>query len=84
MDFVRAVQSLSPQVKILCTSRFLTTFQEYFSEYARLEISAQNEDIRAFAVSQIQKQFRLAKHVRAEPALKDRIIKKIIEESQGM
>ncbi|KAK5991138.1 putative serine/threonine-protein kinase fhkC [Cladobotryum mycophilum] len=84
LQFISAVCSLGPQVKLLCTSRSSTTFQSYFETSQKLEISASSEDIRKFLDSEIQQQFRLSKHVRADPTLKEHIIKAIIEECQGM
>ena len=69
---------------MLCTSRFLTTFEEYFSQATKLQISAQNDDIAKFLEAQISQKYRLLRHVRADPKLKDEIIETIIKESQGM
>lgn len=82
--FVSVISSLGSQVKLLCTSRFSSTFDGYFKDYERLEISAQKGDIRMFLDSHIQQQHRLSRHVRADPSLKEDIIGAIIEESEGM
>ncbi|KAH6994707.1 hypothetical protein EDB82DRAFT_502327 [Fusarium venenatum] len=84
LKFMETICSLGSHVKILCTSRFSTTFEEYFSHSARLQISAQNDDIAKFLESQISQKYRLSRHVRADPKLKDEIIETIIKESQGM
>ncbi|KAM0229945.1 hypothetical protein ACHAPO_009667 [Fusarium lateritium] len=84
LKFMGTISSLGPHVKILCTSRFSTTFEEYFSDSTRLQISAQNDDIAKFLETQITQKYRLSRHVRADPKLKDEIIETIIKESQGM
>lgn len=82
--FVSVVSSLGSQVKLLCTSRFSSTFDGYFKDSERLEISAQKGDIRMFLDSHISQQHRPSRHVRVDPSLKEDIIGAIIEESQGM
>jgi hypothetical protein len=84
LRFISAIRSLGPSVKLLCTSRFSTVFENYFSAANKLEISAQSEDIRLFLDSQAQQLSGLARHVRVDPSLKDEIIDAIIGESHGM
>lgn len=84
LQFVKALSSIGPQIKVLCTSRFSTIFEGYFATSETLELSAHSQDIRIFLESQIEKGYRLSRHVRADPSLQDEIINAIIEESQGM
>lgn len=84
LQFVKALSSIGPQIKVLCTSRFSTIFAGYFARSEKLELSAQSEDIRVYLESQIEQSFRLSRHVRTDPSLQDEIINTIIEESQGM
>jgi hypothetical protein len=84
LRFISAIRSLGPSVKLLCTSRFSTVFENYFSAANKLEISARSEDIRMFIDSQVQQLSGLARHVRVDPNLKDEIIDAIIGESHGM
>lgn len=84
LQFVSAVRALGSQVKILCTSRFSTTFAEYFNGCSKMVISAQSDDLRTFADAQIETYPRLAKHVATDTTLKDLIVNTIITESQGM
>ncbi|KAL1635337.1 serine/threonine protein kinase [Neofusicoccum ribis] len=86
LDFISAVLSLGSNIKLLCTSRFSSTFDVFFEDNTatRLAISAQNEDIRIFLEERIRRQSRLAKHIRADPTLEEEIITTIIEESHGM
>jgi hypothetical protein len=84
LRFISAVRSLGSHVKLLCTSRFSTLFENYFSGAEKIKISAQSEDIGIFLDAQIQQQPGLARHVRVEPSLRDEIIAAITGESHGM
>lgn len=84
LRFISAVCSLRPQIRLLCTSRFSTIFEDYFHESEKVEISARSGDIRKFLESQLQMQYRLSKHICADPSLKEVIVETIIVESQGM
>jgi hypothetical protein len=84
LRFISAVRSLGSQVKLLCTSRFSTLLENYFSSAEKIKISAQSEDIGIFLDAQIQQQPGLARHVRVEPSLRDEIIAAITGESHGM
>lgn len=84
LDFVSVITSIGPTVKVLCTSRTSTTFGEYFSSGASIEISAQGEDIKKYLESNVQQQRMLSRHMRADPSLKEEIFKTIINECQGM
>lgn len=86
LQFVSAVRELGPQVKVLCASRPSTTFQAYFEgpDTASLVVSARDHDIRTFLEAQLQQQHKLQRHIRADPALAEDIVKAVIHESQGM
>ncbi len=84
LEFVRAVQALGPNVRLLCTSRFSTNFESFFKNAKRLEISAQSQDLRVFVDAHINQHSRLSKHVRADPTLAEDIIQAIVEQAQGM
>ncbi|KAF5021013.1 hypothetical protein F66182_6944 [Fusarium sp. NRRL 66182] len=84
LQFLETVSSLGAHAKVLCTSRFSTTFEEYFCKYERLPIAAQDADITTFLETQIHQKHRLSRHVRADPTLKDEIVGTIIQGSQGM
>ncbi|KAK4150139.1 hypothetical protein C8A00DRAFT_37273 [Chaetomidium leptoderma] len=84
LRFISAVRSLSPNVKLLCTSRFSSVFENYFSGAKKVEISAHSEDIKTYLASHIQQQSGLARHTRVDASLKDEIIDAIIGESHGM
>lgn len=84
LNFVSNILNLGKSVRLLCTSRFSTTLDTFFKQATRMEISARAEDVRMFIETQIPRQSRLSKHVRADPKLKDDIIEAIVDQSQGM
>ncbi|KAF4978531.1 hypothetical protein FZEAL_5103 [Fusarium zealandicum] len=84
VQFMSTVCSLGSHVKVLCTSRFSTTFEDYFDQSMKLQISAQSEDIEMFLDTQIPLKYRLSRHIRTDPALRGEIIRAITQESQGM
>lgn len=84
LRFLSTVRSIGSNVKILCSSRFSTTFEIYFVSTKKVEIFAQDEDIKMFLNSEINQQPRLSKHFRADPDLRTEIIDSITGECQGM
>ncbi|KAI0425854.1 hypothetical protein F5Y09DRAFT_320665 [Xylaria sp. FL1042] len=84
VQFISIMRSLGPNVKLLCTSRHSSVFENYFSGEESLQIEAQAEDIRMFLDSEVQRQQRLSRHIKADPSLKEDIMNTVTEESQGM
>lgn len=84
VQFISMIRSLGPNVKVLCTSRHSAVFENYFSEEKSLQVAAQTEDIRKFLDSEMHRQHRLSRHIKADPGLKEDIMNTITEESQGM
>lgn len=84
IDVVSNILAIGPTVRLLCTSRFSRTFETFFQDKQRIEISARDEDIRTFVKARLQEQTRLSRQVSADPTLQEDIVKSIIEVSQGM
>ncbi|KAL2145737.1 hypothetical protein VTI28DRAFT_6432 [Corynascus sepedonium] len=84
LEFISALQSLDTNVALLCTSRFSSVFEEFFKGANRIEISAPKKDIEIYLDSEIQQHPRLARHVHADPVLKQEIINTITREFHGM
>ncbi|GAQ42481.1 serine/threonine-protein kinase chk2 [Aspergillus niger] len=85
--FLSTISSVGSKVKIMCSSRFSTTFDAYFNSIEKVEISARDEDIELFLDSEIARLptlSSLSKHLRAEPDLRRHIIVSITGECQGM
>ncbi|KAF6790311.1 ankyrin [Colletotrichum musicola] len=84
IEFVHAVQALGNNVRLLITSRTSTNFESAFREAVRIDIAAQEQDVRLYLETKIPERSRLAKHIRADPKLQDDIIESIAESAQGM
>ncbi|KAF6820669.1 ankyrin [Colletotrichum plurivorum] len=84
IELVNAVQALGNNVRVLITSRTSTNFESAFREAARIDIEAQDQDVRLYLETKIPERSRLAKHIRADPKLQDDIIESIAESAQGM
>ncbi|KAF6801238.1 ankyrin [Colletotrichum sojae] len=84
IEVVNVVQALANNVRLLITSRTLTNFESAFREVARIDIAAQDQDVRLYLETKIPERSRLAKHIRADPKLQDDIIGSITESAQGM
>ncbi|KAJ7241273.1 ankyrin repeat-containing domain protein [Mycena rebaudengoi] len=79
-----ALAAMGQRVSLMLTSRPNITPEPFFSTALVLEISAKDEDIRCYVKAQIQSGFRLSKHVRARPELREEIETKIAEKADGM
>ncbi|KAJ7270945.1 ankyrin repeat-containing domain protein [Mycena rebaudengoi] len=79
-----ALATMGESVSLMLTSRANIAPEAFFPTASVLEISANDEDIRCYVKAQIQKSFRLSKHVKARPELHDEIETKIAENADGM
>jgi Cdc6-like AAA superfamily ATPase len=71
---------------MLITSREIYSIQEQLCDFTRLDIRANDEDIRSYVNSRIQddQKFRFAKEIRADPDLAEEMVRKLAEKAQGM
>ncbi|KAJ7270999.1 ankyrin repeat-containing domain protein [Mycena rebaudengoi] len=81
---LKALAAMGKSVSLMLTSRPNITPEAFFSTALVLEISAKDEDIRSYVRAQIQNGFRLSKHVRTRPELREEIERKIAENADGM
>lgn len=84
IELVHTIQALGNNVRLLITSRTSTNFESAFQQAARIDIAAQDQDVRLYLETKIPKLSRLAKHIRADPKLQDDIIGSIADSAQGM
>lgn len=84
LQLISTLRALGDRAKILCTSRFSTTFEAYFQSCERLEISASADDIRTYLQAHLHLHPRLSRHVRADPSLETEIVTAITDECRGM
>ncbi|KAI9777066.1 MAG: hypothetical protein M1839_009117 [Geoglossum umbratile] len=78
------LRGIHPTISLLVTSRHIPTIEREFGNVARLEIQANDGDIRLYLESRIKKEGRLKRHVAADPALRDTVINTILARAKGM
>ncbi|KAJ7270957.1 hypothetical protein C8J57DRAFT_295004 [Mycena rebaudengoi] len=79
-----ALAAMGESVSLMLTSRPNVAPEAFFASASVVEVRAQEEDIRCYVKAQIQKSFRLSKHVKARPELREEIETKIAENADGM
>lgn len=84
LELIQTIKDLGNNIHLLITSRTSTNFESWFEDAARIDIAAQDQDVRLFLKTKIPEQSRLAKHVRADPKLQDDIVRNIAESARGM
>jgi len=83
-DLLTELRSLVAAVNLLFTSRYLTSIERDFQGTKRLDIRANDDDIRRYIEVRIQREHRLARHVRADPTLQESIVNTIVGNAEGM
>ncbi|KAJ7270989.1 ankyrin repeat-containing domain protein [Mycena rebaudengoi] len=79
-----ALAAIGESVSLMLTSRPNIAPKSFFPTAPVLEICAKEEDICRYIDAQIQNSFRLSKHVRVRPELREEIETKIAENTNGM
>jgi hypothetical protein len=83
-NLLTALQSLSKMVNLMVTSRPLATFETDLKGMARLDILADDNDVRMYVEGRIPCEKRLARHVRKDPTLHDTLTETIVNSAKGM
>ena len=81
---ISVIQQLGPNVRILCTSRPLMSFEGSFGKFTRLEVQANDHDVQLFLRQRIEQEARLRTHTQSKPSLVDLITNTIVAEVKGM
>ena len=76
--------SLPKNVKLLVTSRPLPTIQSDLEGIARLDIRADEKDVRMYVKGRIPREKRLARHVTNDPDLGETLVQTIVKSAKGM
>ena len=76
--------NLTPNVRLLCTSRYLGDIAREFQDYPRLELRASCSDIGRYLSERIEGETRLRKHLHDDPTLFTLILDTIVRTSDGM
>lgn len=75
---------LVPNIRLLVTSQDITSLGYAFEDATRLEIRANEDDLRTYLQVRTEEQALLRTHIKDEPKLKDTIINTIIDKADGM
>ncbi|KAK1853117.1 ankyrin [Colletotrichum chrysophilum] len=84
LELVSALQALGSNVRLLITSRTSTNFESFFKDAVRIDVVANDEDVRLYLERNVPTHSRLARHIRADPKLQDDIVTSIAQSAQGM
>lgn len=82
--FLAQLLRLLPNIRLLVTSREITSLGQAFDGATRLEIRAHDEDVRTYLQVRVEEQALLRSHIMDDPSLKDTIIDNIIDKANGM
>lgn len=82
--FLAQLRYLLPNIRLLVTSRDITSLGHAFEDATRLEIRANEDDMRTYLQVRIEEQALLRSHIKDDPSLKDTIINTIINKANGM
>jgi hypothetical protein len=71
-------------VKLMVTSRLLASIEAQFRGAKRLDICANNDDVRTYIECRIRSEPRLARHIESHPPLQESIMNEIVANVRGM
>jgi hypothetical protein len=83
-NLLTKLRALQPVVNLMVTSRFIDNIEHEFSGMPKLEIGASRSDVQAYVVNRIRQSDRLLRHVSKDAALKEDIVKIVVENTQKM
>lgn len=83
-NFLAGIDEIQPQTCIFVTSRYLPSIASELHGAARLQIEANDEDIRKYLIQRLQKWEFLKFHLAKDPSLRERIIGSILSKAQRM
>ena len=84
MDLLDTLRSLPGNINLLVTSRHISTIASEFIGATTLEVIASDSDVTRYILGRIQREHRLARHIKADPSLRQSLINKIVERARGM
>lgn len=83
-NLLDALLSLPKNVKLLVTSRPLPTIEIDLEGIARLDIRADDKDVRMYVKGRIPREKRLARHIGKDPDLGETLVETIVNSAKGM
>jgi len=69
---------------LMVTSRHLQNIETQLNLSCRLQIRANDADVRTYLEKQIQREARLRRHVQADPYLRQAILDEVVNAARGM
>ncbi|KAJ7598909.1 ankyrin repeat-containing domain protein [Mycena floridula] len=81
---ILAVFRTLTELRILITSRDISSIAQESEDETRINIRARNEDLRTYIEARITAEPRLARHLKGDIALKQEIIDRVSETASGM
>jgi hypothetical protein len=81
---IRVLQSLTDAVNLMVTARPLPLIEQQFLNAIRLDIRANDNDVRQYVEDRIPREPRLVQLIGTDQALQDSIVNKIVEKVGGM
>lgn len=81
---ISELHKLRPQLSLLVTSRDIPNIQRQLQDAARLEIQANDEDIRNYIKERISSSDRLSMYVKKDSRLHEFIIDTVTKNAKGM
>lgn len=83
-ELIAELKKLSATAKILITSRYCTSDEEYFEPSSKIEIRALEADLVAYVGARMVEESRLTKHFKKEPGLAPLVLENVVKQAQGM
>ncbi|KAE9382078.1 hypothetical protein N431DRAFT_317626, partial [Stipitochalara longipes BDJ] len=83
-DLIAELKKLSASTKILITSRYCTSDEEYFEPSLKIEIRALEADLVAYVGARMVEESRLTKHFKKEPGLAPLVLESVVKQAQGI
>lgn len=83
-DLLKQLRSLPGNANLMITSRYLSAIERELKGEMRLDVYAIGEDVARYVNGRIPQEYRLLRHVEADPTLRDDIVNTIVSNFKGM
>ena len=83
-NFISELRSIQDDVRLMITSRHVTTIEHEFENAGRIEILASDEDVKLYLKARIGQERRLSRQLKGDTDLEETIVKTIAENAKGM
>jgi hypothetical protein len=84
LRLISEINKLPSHTYVLFTSRYSLDTEKLLSDSLKLEIQAQESDLRSYLADRAVEEPRLRRHIQKDPALLEDILDKIVSKAQGM